>query len=407
VSKTFRFIPALGAVFFASLALSACGGGIPSNAVVQVGGNPISKTTFEHWLSVAASSSATATPGKTAPKPVVPDPPNFTNCIAHLEATAPKPAKGQAKPTTAQLKSQCQQQYQSLQQEVLGFLISSEWVIGEGSHLGVKVSDAEVKKEFEKIKSQQFPKPAEFEKFLATSGQTVSDLLLRVKLNMLSSKIQQKIAKGKGTVTQAEIEKYYKENMSRFGTPEKRNVAIILTKTEAAANAAKKEIESGKSFASVAKGVSIDPTSKAKGGLLTGVVKGQEEAALNAAIFSAKLNVLSGPVKTPFGYYIYEVKSTTPGNQQTLTQAQASIKQQLTATQQQAALAKFVKEFKKTWTNKTECRTGYVVMDCKSYKAPKTPAGIPGTGTAVPQTGAPAQTTTVPAQTTTAPTTTK
>ena len=37
-------------------------------------------------------------------------------------------------------------------------------------------------------------------------------------------------------------------------------------------------------------------------------------------------------MKTPFGYYIYEVKSTTTGNQQTLAQAEASIKQQLTAT---------------------------------------------------------------------------
>ncbi len=80
---------------------------------------------------------------------------------------------------------------------MLGFLISSEWVIGEAANLGVKVSDAEVKKEFEKIKNEQFPKAAEFEKFLASSGQTVSDLLLRVKLNMLSSKIQQKIAKGR------------------------------------------------------------------------------------------------------------------------------------------------------------------------------------------------------------------
>jgi foldase protein PrsA len=395
VSKRLRFVPALGAVFFASLALTACGGGVPGDAVVQVGSNPITKTTFEHWLSVAAASSAT-TAAKTT-KPVVPDPPNYTECIAHLEATAAKPAKGQAKPTTAELKSECEQQYTSLKQEVLGFLISSEWVIGEASHLGVKVSDAEVKKEFEKIKNEQFPKAAEFEKFLASSGQTVSDLLLRVKLNMLSSKIQQKIAKGKGTPSKAEIEKYYKENQSRFGTPEKRNVSIILTKTEAQAKEAKKEIESGKSFASVAKSKSIDPTSKATGGELKGVVKGQEEAALNTAIFSAPLNKLSGPVKTPFGYYIYEVKSSTPGNQQTLAQSEASIKQQLTATQQQAALSKFVKEFKKTWTAKTDCREGYVVMDCKQYKAPKTSSTGTSTGTAVPQTSTgstPAPTTT-------------
>ena len=100
-------------------------------------------------------------------------------------------------------------------------------------------------------------------------------------------------------------------------------MSIILTKTEAQANEAKKEIESGKSFASVAKSKSIDPTSKAAGGELKGVVKGQEEAALNTAIFSAPLNKLSGPVKTPFGYYIYEVKSSTPGTQQTLAQSEA------------------------------------------------------------------------------------
>jgi hypothetical protein len=97
------------------------------------------------------------------------------------------------------------------------------------------------------------------------------------------------------------------------------------------------------------------------------------------------------------------VKSATKGNQQTLKQAEASIKQQLTATQQQAALSKFVKEFKKTWTSKTDCRSEYVVMDCKQYKAPKTSST---SSTAVPTTSTPAQqTTTAPA--TTAPSTTK
>jgi foldase protein PrsA len=399
VFKHFRFISALGAVFFAVLGLAACGGGgIPGNAVVQVGGNPITKATYEHWLSVAAASSAATAPGKTAPKPVVPDPPSYSACIAHLEATAPKPAKGQSKPTAAQLKAQCEQQYKALQQQVLGFLISSAWVLGEAESQGVHVSDAEVKKQFEQIKNQQFPKAEEFKKFLASSGQSVTDLLLRVKLNLLSSKIQQKVSKEKGTVTQAQISKYYNEHKSQFGTPEKRSVKIILTKTEAQANKAKQEIESGKSFSSVAKATSIDPTSKAKGGELTGVVKGQEEKALDEAVFSAKKGVLGGPVKTPFGYYIYEVTSTTVGNQQTLAQAQASIKQQLTAQQQQQALSKFVKEFRSRWEGKTECRSGYMVQDCHGYKQPKTSS----TATpATPQTGTPAQTTSTPATTTT------
>jgi foldase protein PrsA len=367
VTKALRSLSALGAVLFALVGISACGG-IPGNAVVQINGTPITKTTFGHWMGVAAASSAS---GSTE-KPAIPEPPNYTTCIAHLAKTAPKPAKGQSAPTSKQLKSECEQEYKSLQTEVLGFLISSQWVIGEASSLNVKLSDAEVKKEFTKIKTTQFPKAAEFEKFLATSGQSVSDLLLRVKLNLLSAKIQKQVVKEKGKVTQAQIAKYYNENKSRYGTPEKRNVRIVLTKTEAAAKSAKKEIESGKSFASVAAKDSIDPTSKANGGLLKEVVKGEEEKALNTAIFAASKGVLGGPVSTPFGFYIYEVVSIAPGTQQTLAQVQSTIKQQLISTGEQSALSKFVKDFKAKWLAKTECRSGYVVPDCKSYKAPKT-----------------------------------
>jgi foldase protein PrsA len=368
VTRSLRFISALGAVLFALVGLAACGG-IPGNAVVQVNGNSITRSAFDHWMAVAASSTAGAEAG--AAKPVVPEPPRYSACIAHLKLTAPKPAGGSA-PTEAQLKTQCEQQYKSLLTEVLGFLISSEWVLGEAKSLGVKVTDKEVKARFEQIRAQQFPKAAEFQKFLASSGQSVSDLLLRVKLNLMSSKIQQKIIKSKQTVTHSQIVKYYNENPERFGTPQRRNLDIILTKTEAQASKAKQEVASGKSFTSVAKRVSIDPTTKANGGALTGVVKGQEEKTLDAAIFAAPVNVLSGPVKTVFGYYIFKVTSVVAGTKQTLAQAESTIKQQLAATQQQGALSKFVKEFKKKWMARTDCRAGFVVADCKQHKEPST-----------------------------------
>jgi foldase protein PrsA len=371
-----RSISALGAVFFAVVGLSACGGGVSSDSVANVNGTSISNAAFKHWLGVAAVSSAV---GSASGKTAVPEPPNYTACIAHYKELNEKEvaaSKGKkSKPLSeSQLKHQCELQYKNYVQEVLGFLISSQWVISEAENLGIKVSDEEVKKQFEKIKTSQFPSAAEFQKFLATSGQSVSDLLLRVKLNLLSTKIQQKISK-KGTPTQAQIEKFYNENKARYGTPEKRNVQTILTKTEAQANQAKKEIESGKSFSQVAKAVSIDSTTKNNGGLVVGLTKGTQAPALDQAMFSAKTNVLSGPVKTPFGYTIFEVKSTTPGSQQPLSQVQSSIKSQLSATQQQEALTKFVKEFKTRWKSKTECRSGYVVADCQEYKATKTTTG--------------------------------
>jgi foldase protein PrsA len=376
VSKSLRSISALGAVFFVIAGLSACGGGVPGDSVVKVGETPITNSTFKHWLTVAAVSTSAGT----GAKPVIPDPPNYTACIAHLKAIEPKPAKGASPQTPAQLKAQCASQYKSYVQEVLSFLISSQWVLGEAKDLGVKISDPEVHKQFLKIRAAQFPKPAEFEKFLATSGQTVSDLLLRVKLNQLSTKIQQKIQAKKPKVSEAEVEKYYNQNKARFGAPEKRNVKIILTKDEAAAKKALQEIQSGQSFASVAKRVSTDPSSARNGGQLTEVVKGEEDKALDTAIFSTPQGKLSGPVKSAFGYYLYEVNGITPGSQQSLAQVKSQIKSQLTATQQQEALTKFVKEFRKKWTAKTECRTEYVVPDCQEYKAPKTGATTTPTG---------------------------
>jgi foldase protein PrsA len=369
VPRASRLIPALCAVLFAVIALSSCGG-IPGNAVLTVDGKSITKTTFSHWLGVAAVSSAA---GQTTPgQAVIPDPPAYRTCIAHLQATTPKPAKGQPETTAAQFKQQCEQQYKSLTQEVLGFLISAQWVLGEADSLGVKVSDKEVKKRFEQIRNQQFQKAAEFEKFLANSGQSVSDLLLRVKLNLLSQKIQQKIVREKSIVTKSGIEKYYRQNPTRFTVPERRDLEMIITKTEAQAQSAKREIEAGKSFASVAKKVSIDPTSKQNGGLIAGVVKGQEGKPIDEAAFSAKVNVLEGPLKGSFGVYVFRVKAITPGSTQSLKQSEATIKAQLTATQQQSALTEFVKKFKKKWTEKTDCRPGiYTVMDCKQYKAPK------------------------------------
>ena len=79
-----------------------------------------------------------------------------------------------------------------------------------------------------------------------------------------------------------------------------------------------------------------------------------------------------------------------PPAQQTLAQAQASIKQQLTAQKQQKALSELrQRTSSKSGPTRTDCRADYVVQDCKQYKAPKTPTtATPATPTTTtPQTG--------------------
>ena len=116
---------ALGAFFVPASIVAGCGG-VPGNAVAEVDGKAIEKTSFDHWLNVASRAGGQA--GAAAPKP-----PKYTACIAQKRKTTPKPAKGQPKVTDGQLKTQCKQEYEALRDQVLQLLIQYEWVEGEAA----------------------------------------------------------------------------------------------------------------------------------------------------------------------------------------------------------------------------------------------------------------------------------
>jgi foldase protein PrsA len=369
---------ALGAFFVPAAIFAGCGG-VPGDAVATVDGTSISKSDFDHWMTVAAQSGGQS--GAAAPKP-----PTFADCVKQKRKTTPAPAKGQPKVTDSQLKTQCKQEYNSLRDQVMQLLVSFEWIEGEAKAKDIKVSDKEVKASFDKQKKQAFPKAADFDKFLKDSGQTEGDILKRVRLDTLSNKIRDKVTKGKDKVTDAQIAAFYNKNKARFAQPERRDLRIVLTKDKAKAEKAKKAIEGGQSFESVAKKYSIDQASKAQGGKLPAVAKGQQEKALDTAIFAADKGKLVGPVKTQFGYYVFEVTKINKATQQTLDQAKATIKQTLASQNQQKSLDSFVKSFRKRWKAKTECRDAYRTQDCKNApKATPTPsATAPATQTVQP-----------------------
>jgi len=372
-----RLVAAIGAAVVSTGALAACGeDNVPGDSVVRIGDTTIKNETFKHWMTVAAISAAgqtdpTAQAKGIRPKVSIPEPPDYKACVAAKAKTAPKPAKGQPKPTTAQFKQQCKSEYEGLRDQVLQFLISAQWISNEASEQDVKVTDKEVDKAFQTTKKQNFPKEADFKKFLTSSGMTMKDLLFRVRLNTLSEKLREKVTKGKDKVSAAQVASYYNKNKARFAQPERRDLRLVLTKTEAKAKEARAAIAGGGSWKAIAKKYSIDQASKGQGGTLLAVAKGQQEKSLDAAVFKAAKGELTGPIKTQFGYYVFRVQKITKASQQSLKEATPTIKQLLASQNQQKALDKFVKDFQKQWKEETKCREGFVVQDCSNAPKPK------------------------------------
>jgi parvulin-like peptidyl-prolyl isomerase len=350
---------------------TGCGDALPGNAVASVNDNEITKEDFNHWMAVAAKSSG-------QPNASVPDAPEFTKCVEQKRKTLPKPTKGQPETTDKQLKDQCKQEYEALRDQVMQLLTRFEWIDGEAEERGIKITDAEVKKSFEEQKKTAFPKEEDYKKFLEQNGQTNDDILARVRLDLLSNKIRDEVIKGKDKVSDAQIEDFYEKNKDRFAQPERRDLRVVLTKTEAKADEAKAALESGESWKSVAKKYSIDEASKAQGGKQPAQAKGTLERSLDNAVFSAKKGEVTGPVKTQFGYYVFEVEDVTKASQQTLDQAKETIRQTLQSQNQQKALDTFLKDWEKKWKERTECREGFVTPVCKGGKATPTPTPVGG-----------------------------
>jgi parvulin-like peptidyl-prolyl isomerase len=362
---------ALGAFFVVAVGMAGCGSGVSGDSVAEVAGNPITTQAFNHWMLVAAKSQAAQSPGQ--PVIVPNDPPNFNKCIAQARKEFPSLAKASDKT----LRADCKQLFTSLSSQVMDFLIKAYWYQADAAKLGVKVTDAQVQKAFITARNQQFPNGKGFNTFLAQTGQTMQDILFRFRINTI---VQKLVAKHDKTITQADIQSYYNSHSSQFGTQESRNVRVVLAKTQADAEAAKKALSKGQSWAVVAKKYSTDTASKNSGGLLTGLTKQQADPALASAAFSAPTNKLLGPVKGQFGYYVFEVLKVTPATQQSLAQATPLIRQQLTSQQQQTAQTAVDNHAKKDWQSKTTCRAQYAMADCNGYKAPKTATTGSSTG---------------------------
>ena len=117
-------------------------------------------------------------------------------------------------------------------------------------------------------------------------------------------------------VADAEIEAYYRDHPDEFTQDEQVRARHILLQVndQRTAEAARGEIEAvksriaaGEDFAAVAKEVSQDPGSAARGGDLGYFGRGRMTPEFEQAAFDARPGDLVGPVQTPFGVHLVQV----------------------------------------------------------------------------------------------------
>lgn len=300
---------ALAAVVVLVLVLRGGGdsGKVPSSAIAVVGDSSVSKTDYAHW-----------------------------------QAIYRKTATGTTKPTDAQVAKAAFQ-----------FLVGSRWIEQEAQRQSVKVSDATVNKAAQQLFAQS--KGLTKAQVLAQAGETEDDVRYQQRISLLARSLQNKAAGKAPPVTTADIQNSYNTEPERWAHPQKRDLRVVLTSTEAQAIAAAAALKAGQSFSAVSKQYSVDTSLSQAGGVLKGMTPGTSEAGFERAVFKAQPHVLTGPVKTATGWIVFQVQRTIPLADQSLAAASAAIRKDLQSANQTKAVDRFLSDFQKHWRPLTHC----------------------------------------------------
>jgi parvulin-like peptidyl-prolyl isomerase len=226
-------------------------------------------------------------------------------------------------------------------QRLLDNLINQELVRQAAEEKGIKISDSEVDKQVEQLRSG-FTDEKQFEQALQTAGMTADSLNDQIREQLLTQKLIESLASDAG-VSEEELKTYYEQNKSQFFQKEAKRASHILFKPEdkQQAEQALAELKKGSDFEQLAKKYSVDTATAAKGGDL-GWPTTPFVPEFQSALDKLKVGETSALVKTPYGWHIITVTDERKGTQQTLEEVQDQIKEILVQQRRADAYQKFL-----------------------------------------------------------------
>ena len=252
--------------------------------------------------------------------------------------------------------------YRTLRRKALQTLVQEARFEQKAVDLGVKpVTKQDVDAALAKVKQQLFGSKRTQYKYtheLAKEGVTEADLRADLYDKVLEDRLYAKVISGI-TITQQQIQDFYDKNKTQYGHPATREIRHILVDSKELADSIEQQLKNGSNFAALAKKYSKDVGSVSSGGKVT-ISEGHTLKQFDEVAFKLKLNEVSKPVATSYGWHIIE--AIGPVVQATFTplaQKENEIRAQILKQERQTRWSKFLADMRKEFAPKTTYRPGY------------------------------------------------
>ncbi len=243
-----------------------------------------------------------------------------------------------------------------LRGQILDRLIEQKLLYAQSKKEGIQISDKTIDEHIAKLQAR-FPSKEAFDKALKQMNLTEADLKEKTREGMAIQELINRDVAGKITISDDEVEKFYKSHPEFFKQPEQVKASHILIKSgakddHAKKDAAKKKIEdilkkvkNGEDFAELAKKYSEGPSSK-QGGDLGYFGRGQMVKPFEDAAFALKPGQVSDIVQTRFGYHLIKVTDKKAAGTVPFKDVKEKIRGYLKQQKINSALEAYIKKLK-------------------------------------------------------------
>lgn len=359
------------------VAASVKGASLPSGVLARVDGTPVTEAAYNQAIRATATASLL---------PLVADPSNYGACISVLKARTELAVKvarerhqvGEQAPakSEAELNEECEQHYKQLQASALSGLITRLQTQLQAKEVGASLNQTELGKQVasteQRLRTIANDPAATASAYSETPRYTEAAVREILGEQQLQDAVVEKVnAKFRKHVTKGQVERYFDQHKQSYAVsqPESRSIVLASSPSKSTAGALAGQHSSGGLQAAAKKqGLKASSTPIACG-------KGNETGSpLFAAVCSAKLHTVTGPVSWNKAYYVFELTSVTPAKS---TSAQLTpviartIEQSLTTDRGEIqAQQKYNEHAKAKLKAETLCATGHIVTACSEYTPP-------------------------------------
>ena len=250
------------------------------------------------------------------------------------------------------------QEYQAFQQSALAFLVQRTQFEQKAEELDVTVTDKEVDERIARVLTQFFGGDRKkYEEALEKQGITDAQVRDELRATLVSEKVFDKVGES-AKVTEAEIKAYYEAHPELYSPQPSRRVRHILVASKTLADDLHGQLTDGADFAALAKKHSTD-SSKDVGGALT-IRKGETVPPFEKVALALKVNEISEPVKTRFGWHIIQALGPLSAPKLTpLASVRQTIRDTLIGQERSDVVTKWLENLKQEYADKVEYASGF------------------------------------------------